>query len=165
MIKCPECGREISDRASTCPHCGVEINGLKRSYSAITVATVVALLGILLGLYFAQNAREQMAQHEQVPVTDSISPAKPAAQRDIVTDVPPLPALDDSPALPEVEEDVLAEDDASDSNNSAETVTDIPELQTELHPLEVDDFEEVNPEEEERHAPMVVEDVAGDTVR
>ncbi len=25
MIKCPECGEEISDKAKTCPHCGVEI--------------------------------------------------------------------------------------------------------------------------------------------
>lgn len=27
LIKCPECGREISDKAPTCPHCGVPIAG------------------------------------------------------------------------------------------------------------------------------------------
>jgi len=27
LIKCPECGREVSDRARTCPHCGVDIAG------------------------------------------------------------------------------------------------------------------------------------------
>lgn len=27
IIKCPECGRQISDKAPTCPHCGVEISG------------------------------------------------------------------------------------------------------------------------------------------
>ncbi len=27
IIKCPECGRQISDKAPTCPHCGVEIAG------------------------------------------------------------------------------------------------------------------------------------------
>lgn len=27
LIKCPECGREVSDRAKTCPHCGVGIAG------------------------------------------------------------------------------------------------------------------------------------------
>ena len=26
IIKCPECGREISDKAPACPHCGVVIN-------------------------------------------------------------------------------------------------------------------------------------------
>lgn len=27
IIKCPECGRQISDKAPTCPHCGVQIAG------------------------------------------------------------------------------------------------------------------------------------------
>lgn len=27
IIKCPECGHQISDKAPTCPHCGVEIAG------------------------------------------------------------------------------------------------------------------------------------------
>ena len=26
MIQCPECGKEISDKAFTCPNCGVPIN-------------------------------------------------------------------------------------------------------------------------------------------
>ena len=26
LIKCPECGREISDKATTCPHCGAPVN-------------------------------------------------------------------------------------------------------------------------------------------
>ena len=27
LIKCPECGQEVSDKAPTCPHCGVQIAG------------------------------------------------------------------------------------------------------------------------------------------
>ena len=27
IIKCPECGQQISDKAPVCPHCGVEITG------------------------------------------------------------------------------------------------------------------------------------------
>lgn len=27
MIKCPECGHQVSDQAPTCPYCGVEISG------------------------------------------------------------------------------------------------------------------------------------------
>ena len=27
IIKCPECGHDVSDRAKTCPHCGVDIAG------------------------------------------------------------------------------------------------------------------------------------------
>jgi len=29
LIKCSECGKEISDKASTCPHCGNPINQSK----------------------------------------------------------------------------------------------------------------------------------------
>lgn len=27
LIRCPECGREVSDKAPTCPHCGIQIAG------------------------------------------------------------------------------------------------------------------------------------------
>lgn len=27
IIKCPECGHQVSDKALTCPECGVEIKG------------------------------------------------------------------------------------------------------------------------------------------
>lgn len=29
LIKCPECGKEISDKASSCPNCGYPINNIK----------------------------------------------------------------------------------------------------------------------------------------
>lgn len=29
LIKCPECGREVSDRAKSCPSCGYSIGGAK----------------------------------------------------------------------------------------------------------------------------------------
>lgn len=38
MIKCPECGHEISDKADKCPNCG---NPIKKSKS-------VAVLGIVI---------------------------------------------------------------------------------------------------------------------
>ena len=27
IIKCPECGHQVSDQAKTCPSCGIEIAG------------------------------------------------------------------------------------------------------------------------------------------
>lgn len=27
IIKCPECGHQVSDHAKTCPNCGIEIEG------------------------------------------------------------------------------------------------------------------------------------------
>ena len=33
LIKCKECGKEISDQASSCPHCGCPINPSAQSIS------------------------------------------------------------------------------------------------------------------------------------
>lgn len=29
LIRCPECGREISDKAEVCVHCGIKISGME----------------------------------------------------------------------------------------------------------------------------------------
>ena len=29
LIKCPECGKEVSDKASSCPNCGYPISNIK----------------------------------------------------------------------------------------------------------------------------------------
>lgn len=34
LIKCPECGKEVSDRASACPNCGCPISGSSSSVSS-----------------------------------------------------------------------------------------------------------------------------------
>lgn len=31
MINCPECGKEVSDKAATCPNCGASINPTQQS--------------------------------------------------------------------------------------------------------------------------------------
>lgn len=62
MIKCPECGKEISDKANSCPNCGYtfikNINESKRKQrkmfnEKVTSNFTVALLIIAL-FYFAQ---------------------------------------------------------------------------------------------------------------
>jgi hypothetical protein len=32
LIKCPECGKEISDKAASCPHCGIPNANAKKWY-------------------------------------------------------------------------------------------------------------------------------------
>lgn len=57
LIKCPECGKEISDTATTCPHCGTitqhqkDLNA-KSNIGNILIGIGVALsiLGFLIGL-------------------------------------------------------------------------------------------------------------------
>lgn len=53
MMNCPECGREVSDKAKSCPNCGTPIKKLKNALSVwekaiiITIVfTVVAVIAI-----------------------------------------------------------------------------------------------------------------------
>lgn len=47
LIKCPECGRDISDMASSCPGCG---HVLRKSQNNKTKKNVVLIVGILIVL-------------------------------------------------------------------------------------------------------------------
>lgn len=53
IIKCHECGKEVSDGAKKCPHCGCKVKSKKKSKKKI-VALVIALIiaaFAALGLY------------------------------------------------------------------------------------------------------------------
>lgn len=62
LIKCKECGREISDKAKSCPYCGIEystneIKVDKKSYSSQirsgTITTLIANSFVVLFLFWA----------------------------------------------------------------------------------------------------------------
>lgn len=53
LIQCPECGKEISDQAESCPHCGnplrpVVIESTSKKWKT---ATVIAWIVFLTGTY------------------------------------------------------------------------------------------------------------------
>ena len=55
LIKCPECGKEISYKASSCPNCGYKINrGLKLIKSKFIIL-IVLLLIIIGGIFFCSK--------------------------------------------------------------------------------------------------------------
>lgn len=45
LIKCPECGQEISDTAKSCPHCGYKT---KKSINPETIAKCIRITSILI---------------------------------------------------------------------------------------------------------------------
>jgi len=59
LIKCPECGKEISDTAKICPECGYKIKKVNRKvYIIITI--IVIIIGIIFGgKIFGNNAAKQ----------------------------------------------------------------------------------------------------------
>lgn len=84
IIQCPECGREVSDRAKHCPHCGVGIARSSSFYTSIVVGTVIALIGIFGGLYIAKNGGSQptedaLAADSTVTVTNDTPAAAPVS--------------------------------------------------------------------------------------
>ena len=55
LVHCPECGKEVSDAARTCPHCGCVFSTSgsgSSSGSSSGCATVVGLIIAALILYF-----------------------------------------------------------------------------------------------------------------
>lgn len=56
LINCPECNKEISDKAKVCPHCGYESNptmDIKKNTIIIIVSVVVLIACIILFDYFS----------------------------------------------------------------------------------------------------------------
>ena len=45
MIKCPECGKEISDNALACPNCGYQLHKKKKGYLPLAIIGTI-LFGI-----------------------------------------------------------------------------------------------------------------------
>lgn len=151
LIKCPECGHVVSDRAKTCPNCGVEIAGkiitcpdcgevifkdmaecnichctinaaestyepvaeaptetkggqpathsepkpaktppkkVKYTYSAVVVSLVIALIIVLLGLYFYQTSQQHSELRAYENAVSSDEPAVLQNFLDIYTDAP-----------------------------------------------------------------------------
>lgn len=70
MMKCPECGKEISDSAKTCPNCGHPIKQ-KKSKLIIVLAVImgfIALVVLASGIKDLLSARQEVAQAENIPM-------------------------------------------------------------------------------------------------
>lgn len=52
LIKCPECGNEISDKAAACPHCGCPINNPSDDQEKIIMS---GLCNRVKNAFFVQN--------------------------------------------------------------------------------------------------------------
>lgn len=71
MIKCPECGKEISDKAAACPNCGAitefgermqrqqekmgRENGLRGNGCLLVISLLMAIVGFIVLAYGAYN--------------------------------------------------------------------------------------------------------------
>lgn len=71
LIKCKECGKEISDQATSCPNCGAKTEFAKyRKKSMLKILAVVTILSIVIIIYVLNvclretDAQKQMRETE-----------------------------------------------------------------------------------------------------
>lgn len=55
LIKCSECGKEISDKAKKCPYCGYDYNKSKIHKNSIIVIVIIIILTISFLIIFQSN--------------------------------------------------------------------------------------------------------------
>ena len=55
LLQCPECGKEISDRADRCIHCGYPLKGRRRPVMILmaVLVTVIVVMAAFCGIRFA----------------------------------------------------------------------------------------------------------------
>ncbi|MCH5318207.1 MAG: zinc ribbon domain-containing protein [Paramuribaculum sp.] len=78
LIKCPECGNTVSDKAKTCPHCGIGISDVKQGAPnngsgggkklwLILVSLILIGVGVAIWVPVYQHKRaEELARIEQM---------------------------------------------------------------------------------------------------
>ena len=52
LKQCPECGKEVSDKAETCPHCGVRLISEVAQVRAVLILVIVAIIGLAAIYYY-----------------------------------------------------------------------------------------------------------------
>lgn len=72
LIKCPECGKEISDKAIKCPKCGCHISNektIKKPKSKILIASFIVLLLVIISFAIFWNVTkdERMIKNDKTP--------------------------------------------------------------------------------------------------
>ncbi len=68
LIKCPECGSEISDKATTCPQCGCPISNKtvfkKRRKIYIPIIMLILVVGVVITYFVISNGRLKLSNKE-----------------------------------------------------------------------------------------------------
>ena len=75
LINCPECGKEVSDKAKVCTNCGVKIKKKSNKILKLVISIVVVILIFVVGIFYfinKQNQEKLISQYkEQASVVDN----------------------------------------------------------------------------------------------
>ena len=72
LINCNECGREISDKATSCIHCGYPLNNktLSNPTSKKKLYVIVAIIILALIIFITLNSKNIYGTYKQLDLTD-----------------------------------------------------------------------------------------------
>ncbi len=83
MIKCPECGKDISDKANSCPSCGFTLNSQSTQQAApkstkkkkgCLIGCIVFLVLIMIGFCSNDNTSNEATQASSSKQTATVEP-------------------------------------------------------------------------------------------
>lgn len=100
IIKCPECGRQISDKAPACPHCGIQIAGkiIKCPQCGEVYFRDQEMCPICHHLTGAPSDRAiaQGMERQTTPTNADVKPqTRPSAPTTSQTPAPPIPPINE----------------------------------------------------------------------
>lgn len=105
LIKCKECGQQISKKAKTCPHCGAPI---KKKIGCLTSLLIILIVFILFVAIFGREKRpKQTISTAQPTIVPTVQPTATSPRLE-PTSMPtsPLPAV--TPTISPVSNPMLA---------------------------------------------------------
>ncbi len=60
MINCPECGKEISDKAKSCPNCGYILHNMKKKKFVVSIIIfMIIIMLVAIGFFLQQTNKKQ----------------------------------------------------------------------------------------------------------
>lgn len=74
LISCPECQKEISDSAKSCPNCGVKIKKKRKPIKKFHIITILTMAMLIIGMisaYFAMQLSE-VEKNQVIRINNSI---------------------------------------------------------------------------------------------
>jgi len=85
IFKCPDCGKEISDRAKACPHCGrpvglldqIRVTGDSKPKSLSAKTIVTAIVGVVVALLIFYASEGGLSRYFREKPTPSVTMVKP----------------------------------------------------------------------------------------
>lgn len=74
LIKCKECGHEVSDKASACPNCGCPIKETKNCFNwKKSIISFTILILVLGGFYVVLQLIGNYGKYKEIEITDALS--------------------------------------------------------------------------------------------